>query len=125
MSFIFADIYLSALKQGDPLSPILFNLPLQKVIQRIKMVLIGIKIGKEQVNILAYADDIVQGGSNMTGTDFFFKNHNCQTLTCTCQSSTYSPSESTYFFPTFWKHPDALFKKGLVVGGVSTPEQSR
>jgi hypothetical protein len=21
----------------------------------------------------------------MTGTDFFLKNHNCQTLTCTCQ----------------------------------------
>jgi hypothetical protein len=27
----------------------------------------------------------IQGGSNMTGTDFFFKNHNYQTLTCTCQ----------------------------------------
>jgi len=40
----------------------------------------------------------VQGGSNMTRTDFFFLNHNCQTLTCTCQSSTYSPPESTHFF---------------------------
>jgi hypothetical protein len=41
----------------------------------------------------------VQGGSNMTRTDFFFcENHNCQTLTCTCQSSTYSPPESTHFF---------------------------
>ena len=28
----------------------------------------------------------------------FFLNHNCQTLTCTCQSSTYSPPESTHFF---------------------------
>jgi len=46
------------LKQGDPLSPILFNLALQKVIQSIKMVLSSIKIGKEQLNILAYADDI-------------------------------------------------------------------
>jgi hypothetical protein len=57
----------------------------------------------------------------MTRTDFFFffENHNCQTLTCTCQSSTYS----THFFPTFWKHPDALFKIRLVVGGVSTPKQ--
>jgi hypothetical protein len=27
----------------------------------------------------------VQGGSNMTGNDFFLKNHNYQTLTCTCQ----------------------------------------
>ena len=30
--------------------------------------------------------------------DWFFLNHNCQTLTCTCQSSTYSPPESTHFF---------------------------
>ena len=39
----------------------------------------------------------ILGGSNMTGTDFFL-NHNCQTLTCTCQSSAYSPPESTHFF---------------------------
>src|SRR5215467_1791780 len=24
--------------------------------------------------------------------------HNCQTITCTCQSSTFSPPESTHFF---------------------------
>ena len=40
------------------MSLILFNLALQKVIQSIKMVLSGIKIGKEQLNVLAYADDI-------------------------------------------------------------------
>ena len=39
----------------------------------------------------------IQGGSNMTATDFFL-NHNYQTLTCTYQSSTYSPPESTQFF---------------------------
>jgi len=47
------------LKQGDSLSPILFNLALQKVMQSIHMVPSGMKIGKEQLNILAYADDIV------------------------------------------------------------------
>jgi hypothetical protein len=47
------------------------------------------------------------------GLFFFFLNHICQTLTCTCQSSTCSPLEPTHFFPTFWKHPDALLKKGL------------
>jgi len=46
------------LKQGNTLSPILFNLALQKVIQSIEMVPSGIKIGKEQLNRLSYADDI-------------------------------------------------------------------
>jgi len=52
------------MKQGDSLSTILFNLALQKVIQSIKMVPNGVKIGKEQWNILAYADDIVLIGKN-------------------------------------------------------------
>jgi len=54
----------TGLKQGDPLSPVLFNLALQKVIQSIKMVPSGIKIGKEELNILAYADDIALTGKN-------------------------------------------------------------
>jgi len=37
----------TGLKQGDSLSPILFNLALQKVIQSIKMVPSVIKIGKQ------------------------------------------------------------------------------
>ena len=52
------------MKQGDPLSPILFNLALQKVIQSIKMFPSGIKIGKEQINALVYADDIALIGKN-------------------------------------------------------------
>jgi len=46
------------LKQGDPVSSILFNMALQKVIQSIKMVPNCISNGKEQLNVLAYADDI-------------------------------------------------------------------
>ena len=52
------------MKQGDSLSPILFNLAFQKMIQSLKMVPSGIKIGKEQLNLLAYADDLVLIGKN-------------------------------------------------------------
>ena len=51
-------------KHGDPSSPILFNLSLQKVIQNIKMVPSSIKIGEEQLNVLVYADDIALIGKN-------------------------------------------------------------
>ena len=54
------------MKQGDSLSPILFILTLQKVIQSIKMFPSGIKIGKQQLNVLAYADYIVLTGKNET-----------------------------------------------------------
>jgi len=48
------------------LSSILFNLALQNVIQSIKMVPNGMKIGKEQFNVLAYADGIVLTRKNET-----------------------------------------------------------
>jgi len=62
LSFFFLNK--TGLKKGDALSPILFNLALQKVIQSIRMVPSGIKIGKEQLNVLAYADDIGLIGKN-------------------------------------------------------------
>jgi len=52
------------LEQGETLSPKLFNLALQKVIQSIKIVRHGIKVCEEQLNILAYADDIALTGKN-------------------------------------------------------------
>ena len=58
--------------ESDPLSPVLFNLALQKVIQSIKMVPSDIKIGKEQLNILAYADDIALIGKNEIEIRKFF-----------------------------------------------------
>jgi len=54
----------TVLNQCDTLPPILFNLVLQKMIQNIKIVSSGIKIGKEQVNILPNTDDIALIGKN-------------------------------------------------------------
>jgi hypothetical protein len=31
------------------------------------------------------------------------------------------PSGANIFFPTFWKHPDALFKKGLWLAAYPPP----
>ena len=64
LSFFFENI--TELKQGNSLSQILFNLALQKVTQSIKVFSSGIKIGKEQLNVLTYADDIVLIGKNET-----------------------------------------------------------
>jgi hypothetical protein len=54
----------TGLKEGDTVSPILFNLALQKVIQSIKMVPSSIEISKEQLNISESADGIVLIGKN-------------------------------------------------------------
>jgi hypothetical protein len=66
----------TGLKQGDPLSPVLFNLALQKVIQSTKMVPSRIKIDKEQLNILAYADDIALIGKNEIEVKLFVEMEN-------------------------------------------------
>ena len=54
------------MKQDDCVSPILFNLSFQKMIHSLKMVPSDIKFGKEQLTVLAYADDIVLIGKDET-----------------------------------------------------------
>ena len=75
----------TGLKQGDPLSPVLFNLALQKAIQSLKMVLSGIKIGKEQLNVLAYADDFALIGKkgNRNKKTFCRNGKHCQKVRTT------------------------------------------
>ena len=62
----------TGLEEDDSLSPILFNSALRKVIQSINMVPSGIKIGKEQLNISAYADDMALIGKNEIEIRQFF-----------------------------------------------------
>jgi hypothetical protein len=59
----------------------------------------------------------LQGGSNITGTDFFFLTLITQHLLALVSLQ----RTPLTIFP-FWKHPDALLKKGLWL--VAYPKQS-
>ena len=45
-------------KQGDPLSPIIFNLVMDRLFSRL-LKEIGVRVGDSIVNAMRYADDIV------------------------------------------------------------------
>jgi len=55
----------------------------------------------------------------MTGTDFFFVTIIDKRLLA--HVNLQLPSGVNTFFPTFWKHPDALFKKGLWLAAYPLP----
>ncbi|KAL4084379.1 hypothetical protein QTP88_028202 [Uroleucon formosanum] len=49
----------TGLRQGDAISPVLFNIVLEKVVREAALDKEGVKLGKNNIGILAYADDIV------------------------------------------------------------------
>ena len=74
---------------------------------------------QKTVTLLAY----LQGGSNMTGTDFFFVTIIAKHLLAHV-SLQRTPLRSQHIFSNFLEASWCPFQKRHVVGGVSTPEQS-
>lgn len=50
---------LRGVKQGDPLSPLIFNMVLDELLVRIDILGVGITVGDQRISVLAYADDLV------------------------------------------------------------------
>lgn len=46
-------------RQGDPLSPLLFNLVMDEIIENIKDTGLGVLVGGQRISTIAYADDVV------------------------------------------------------------------
>ena len=51
-------------KQGDPLSPLLFNLAIEPIIERLSNQTLGIKVGNTRLAVLAFADDLIMIGKD-------------------------------------------------------------
>ena len=49
----------AGVKQGCPLSPFLFNIVMDELIEQVEQKKIGVKIGDNLINIMAFADDLV------------------------------------------------------------------
>ena len=47
----------AGVKQGCPLSPLLFNIVIDELIEKIEQKRIGVKLGDTLINIMAFADD--------------------------------------------------------------------
>jgi len=57
--------FITGLKQGDALSPLLFNIALEKIIRNVKNNNLGTNIDVIQIDILGFSDDINLIGDSM------------------------------------------------------------
>lgn len=46
-------------KQGDPLSPLIFNLAIEPILERLQVSTRGIELAEQNLSVLAFADDLV------------------------------------------------------------------
>jgi hypothetical protein len=58
----------NGLKQGDALSPMLFNLVLEKTIRKIQKETTGITIGERKIQVLGFTDDLNILGNSLNDT---------------------------------------------------------
>ena len=91
---------LRGVKQGDPLSPILFNLILDELLDSLPSH-IGVKVGESSINSLAFADDLILTSETPTGmghlislTKDFFNKRNMSINVKKCFSMRMTTSES-------------------------------
>lgn len=54
-------------RQGDPLSPLLFNLVLDALVKQLKATVIGVNLSGARLAVSAYADDIILFASTKQG----------------------------------------------------------
>lgn len=49
----------TGIRQGDSLSPTLFNVVMNEIIEEVRTTDVGYKMGNKQIKVLCYADDAV------------------------------------------------------------------
>ena len=102
----------SRLRQGCPLSPLLFNLYINDLALRIKALGKGIDINRENVSILLYADDIVLLSENEDNLQFMLNELNSW---CAINNMSINCSKSNiiHFRPLCIPRSEFVFKCGV------------
>ena len=52
------------MRQGDTLSPLLFNIFINGIVEKVKEGSLGVKTGSEIMSVLLFADDMVSVANN-------------------------------------------------------------
>jgi len=59
----------TGLKQGNSLSPTLFNIALEKAIRELQLETTGVEIGQPHIQVLGFADDLNILGNSLEETE--------------------------------------------------------